>query len=89
MDKHKFKKEISELGHNLILLKFKKSSIDLNKMLCEQKPFHEKGGLGFSENDKNSSKSQDKSIVFVKEGNEPKITDSDALTDASTHQKYE
>lgn len=58
-------------------------------MLHEQKPFHDKGGLGFSENDKNTSTSQDKPIVFIKEGCKPKVTDSDALTDASMRQKSE
>ena len=70
MDKHKLKKEISELENKLILLKFEKSSIDLNKILSEQKPFHDKGGLGFSENNKNTFTRQDKSIMFRKEGHE-------------------
>ena len=39
-----------------------------------------KGGLGFYENDKNTSTSQDKPIVFIKEGCKPKVTDSDAST---------
>ena len=89
MDKHKLKKEISELENELILLKFEKSSIDLNKILSEQKPFHDKGGLGFSENDKNIFTSRNKSIVFIKEGHKSKITDPDTLADASTRQKSE
>lgn len=80
-DKHELNKEINKLEHKLILLKFEKSGFDLNKMLHEQKPFHDKGGLGFSENDKNTSTSQDKSIVFIKECCKPKVTD--ALTDAT------
>ena len=37
MDQHKLKEEIGKLERKLILLKFKKSENDLNKMLSEQK----------------------------------------------------
>lgn len=87
IDKHKVKNEINKLKQKMICFKFKKSGFDLNKILSEQKPFHDKGGLGIFKNDKNTSARQDKSIVFIKEGHESKITDTDALADASTRNK--
>ena len=76
MEKHKLKREISKLEHKLRTLKFKKSSIELNKLLCEQKPFDDKGGLGFSKDKDKTSIRQDKFIMFVKEANKPIITNS-------------
>nr|GEW73257.1 hypothetical protein [Tanacetum cinerariifolium] len=47
--------------------KFKESSIALDDMLSRQKLSQDKEGLGFSKNDKTTSASPNKPIVFVKE----------------------
>ncbi|GJW29458.1 zf-CCHC domain-containing protein, partial [Tanacetum coccineum] len=50
----------------LIFSKFKESSIALNYVLSRQKLSQDKEGLGFSKNDKTTSMSPIKPIVFVK-----------------------
>ncbi|GJT66991.1 hypothetical protein Tco_1018471 [Tanacetum coccineum] len=51
----------------LNFLKFKESSIALDDMLSRQKLSQDKEGLGFSKNDKITSTSPNKPIVFLKE----------------------
>ena len=68
------------------LLKFQKSSIELNKVLCEQKSFYDKGGLGFTKNIENATSSQNKPIVFLKEGHKPKSID--VLVNTSTRDQH-
>ncbi|GKB64436.1 hypothetical protein Tco_0920622 [Tanacetum coccineum] len=59
---------VSRLQHEVLnFSKFKKSSIVLDDMLSRQKLSQDNEGLGFSKNDKTTSVSPNKPMVFVKE----------------------
>lgn len=74
---------------SLSFSKFKKSTNDLEEIIGQQKRSQDKEGLGFSKIGKTTSESLSKTITFVKakESENPKVSVTDALLDASTRQQ--
>ena len=76
---------------SLSFSKFNKSTSDLEEIISRQKRSQDKEGLGFSKHVQTTSISLTKPLAFVKakENETLKISESDALPDASTRQTSE